>query len=153
MNFSIYTKEAFPKPLDKHGEVATVPYSITLPNTAYLKDIAKYIPAYNSETMIICTLQAIPEYPILVDDVVVAGTINDYKLAGLVELEEHEVELNGEIVFTAEYQATLDATNLYQAKKAKVSEMEALKDSLRETKSVTFTKDGVDYLHGIREKD
>ena len=153
MNFSIYTKEAFPKPLDKHGEVTTVPYSVTLPNTAYLKDIAKYIPAYNSETMVICTLQAIPEYPILVDDVVIAGTINDYKLAGLVELEEHEVELNGEIVFTAEYQATLDATNLYQAKKAKVNEMEALKDSLRETKSVTFTKDGVDYLHGIREKD
>ena len=153
MNFTIFTKEAFPKPLDKQGEVASVPYSITLPNTAYLKDIAKYIPAFDSETMVVCTLQAIPEYPILVEDKVVAGTINDYKLAGLVELDEHEIELDGAIVFTPAYQATLDATSLYAAKKAKINEMEALKDSLRETKAVTFTKDGVDYLHGIREKD
>ena len=51
MHIFLYNKEAFPRPLNRDGEFAQEPYSITVPNEAYIQELDKLITAFNPKTI------------------------------------------------------------------------------------------------------
>lgn len=154
MHIFLYNKEAFPRPLNRDGEFAQEPYSITVPNEAYIQELDKLITAFNPKTMVIA-VDIIPKYPVMNEagDRVIESSKEFYKLEGLIPLEEHERILDGEIVFTTEYINSIKAEELRKAKLLKYNEAGQYKDQLRETYLVDFELNGDTYKHGIREKD
>ena len=154
MHIFLYNKEAFPRPLNRDGEFAQEPYSITVPNEAYIQELDKLITIFNPETMVIA-IDTIPKYPILNEsgDRVIESSKELYKLEGLIPLEEHERILENKVVFSEEYIAQRKVADLINAKALKYREAAAYMDNLRENHSVIFTLNDEDYEHGIREKD
>ena len=154
MHIFLYNKEAFPRPLNRDGEFAQEPYSITVPNEAYIQELDKLITIFNPETMVIA-IDTIPKYPILNEsgDRVIESSKELYKLEGLIPLEEHERILENKVVFSEEYIAQRKVADLINAKALIYREAAAYMDNLRENHSVIFTLNDEDYEHGIREKD
>ena len=132
MKILLYKRETFPRPLNRDGEFSNEPYSITVPNKGHLEKIKEYIPNYDANTMVVA-LDIAPTYPILEGDFVTESSKEYYKLQGLIPLEDHERILDGEIVFTTEYNDTLKAEELRKAKLLKYNEAGQYKDQLRET--------------------
>ena len=154
MHIFLYNKEAFPRPLNRDGEFAQEPYSITVPNEAYIQELDKLITSFNPETMVIA-VDVIPKYPVMNEEGtrVVESSEEFYKLKGLLPLKDHERILENKIVFSEEYIVSRKAEDLTNAKALKYREATTYMDNLRENHSVKFTLDSVEYEHGIREKD
>ena len=154
MHIFLYNKEAFPRPLNRDGEFSQEPYSITVPNEAYIQELDKLITAFNPETMVIA-VDVIPKYPVMNEEGtrVTESSEEFYKLKGLLPLKDHERILENKIVFSEEYISSRKAEDLTNAKALKYREATTYMDNLRENHSVKFTLAGVEYEHGIREKD
>ena len=154
MYIFLFNKEQFPRPLDRDGEFSKEPYSITVPNEAYIQELDKLITVFDPDTMVIAT-DTIPKYPILNEagDRVIESSKEFYKLEGLIPLEEHERILENKVVFSEEYIAQRKAADLVNAKTLKYQEAVTYMDNLRENHSVIFTLNDEEYEHSIREKD
>jgi hypothetical protein len=133
MYIFLFNKEQFPRPLNRDGEFSKEPYSITVPNEAYMQDIDKLIPSFDSDTMVVA-IDNIPKYPILNEegDRVIESSKEFYKLEGLVPLEEYERILENKVVFSEEYIAQRKAADLVNAKTLKYQEAVTYMDNLRE---------------------
>lgn len=151
MEINVYSKEKYPKPLDKNGDFADTPYFLTVPNSSYLEKVHDLFPIFDETKMLVST--SLLTYPKYENGELTETTLEEYKLAGLVPLESYEVIYKNRVVFTKEYQAELDAKILEDARTAKLSEMDVYRKSFRESKLVTFNHNDVDYLHGVEEED
>ena len=89
MDLFIYSKEKYPKPLDKNGDYSDTPYFLTVPNSSYLEKVHDLFPIFDETTMIVSTSK--PTYPKYENDELIETSIDEYKLAGLIPLEEYEL--------------------------------------------------------------
>ena len=152
MDIFFYKREEYPRPINRSGDFSETPYALQLPNTGYLEDLHKYFPLYNEEDTAYA-LHIIPQYPKLVDGVVIESSLEEYKLKGLVPLEPYEEIIDDKIVFMKSHQDKLDAEKLFAAKTTLIINMEAYKAEYRENKEITFVYNDKEYKNGIREKD
>ena len=121
MHIFLYNKEAFPRPLNRDGEFSQEPYSITVPNEAYIQELDKLITAFNPETMVIA-VDVIPKYPVINEEGtrVVESSEEFYKLQGLLPLKDHERILENKIVFSEEYIASRKSRRSHKCESIKI---------------------------------
>ena len=153
MEVNFYSRQAYPKPIDKQGEFSSSPYSITLPNNGYLDDIMTFFPIYDEKTMVY-SIDSIPEYPILNEDGTIGNaTLEEYKIAGLAPLESYEKVVGSELILSKVYLAEQNTVAVASALIAKLNEAKMIRDEIRDTRKVHFTHKEVIYTHGITETD